>query len=178
MKYAFLFSFLIPLGIMTVLVSTVSNSLFSFTPEEESVLEKAQQSLDERNNLNTTVVLPSPTIAEGIEISGPVTYVVDGDTLDVNDIRIRLALVNTPEEGKPGFDSAKDFVEKLCLTKNGQVDIDDGQRQGSFGREIGVVYCVGINLNQALMDKSMAAIDTDFCEVSEFANETWAVSDC
>jgi len=28
---------------------------------------------------------------------GKVTEVVDGDTLDVNNVRIRLALVNTPE---------------------------------------------------------------------------------
>jgi endonuclease YncB( thermonuclease family) len=30
--------------------------------------------------------------------TGPVTKIVDGDTLDVNDMRIRLALVNTPEK--------------------------------------------------------------------------------
>jgi endonuclease YncB( thermonuclease family) len=88
---------------------------------------------------NSKPALPSETLSEGIEISGPVNYVVDGDTLEVNDIRIRLSLVNTPEVGELGFDSAKDFVENLCLDKNGQVDIDDGQRQGSFGREIGVV---------------------------------------
>ena len=29
----------------------------------------------------------------------PVAYIVDGDTLDVGSIRIRLALVNTPEVG-------------------------------------------------------------------------------
>lgn len=133
-----------------VLILPLVSSTYGQSSDLDTVMEEAQKSLDERNNLNTTVALSSPTIAEGIEISGPVTYIVDGDTLDVNDIRIRLALVNTPEDGQPGFDSAKDFVENLCLSKNGQVDIDDGQRQGSFGREIGVVYCDGINLNQAL----------------------------
>lgn len=161
-----------------VLILPLVSSTYGQSSDLDTALEKAQKSLDERNNLNTTLILPSPTMAEGIEISGPVTYIVDGDTLDVNDIRIRLALVNTPEEGQPGFDSAKDFVENLCLSKNGQVDIDDGQRQGSFGREIGVVYCDGINLNKALMNNSIATIDTDFCEVFEFANETWAIPDC
>jgi micrococcal nuclease len=129
--------------------------------------------------VNPSVTMPAPTISEGIEISGPVTHVVDGDTLDLSGtVRIRLALVNTPEEGQEGFDSAKKFVEDLCLFKNGEVDVDDGQRQGSFGRDIGVVYCERTNLNEALMNNSMATISTEFCDVSEFANEVWAESHC
>jgi micrococcal nuclease len=128
------------------------------------------------NKANPT--LPAPTLSEGIEISGPITHIVDGDTLDVNNIRIRLSLVNTPEVGEPGFDTAKKFVEKLCLDKNGEVDIDDGQRQGSFGREIGVVYCDGVNLNSELMSKGYASISTEFCDVSEFSAEPWTKSSC
>ena len=30
-----------------------------------------------------------------------VSKIVDGDTLDVNDAKIRLALTNTPERGQP-----------------------------------------------------------------------------
>ena len=118
--------------------------------EEKSEIKKSNTT-PKSNSEKSDLTLPSETFSEGIEISGPVTYVVDGDTLDINDIRIRLSLVNTPEVGEAGFDSAKEFVESLCLDKNGQVDIDDGQRQGSFGREIGVVYCDGINLNSELM---------------------------
>jgi DNA-binding beta-propeller fold protein YncE len=127
---------------------------------------------------DTTPTLPAPTLKEGIEIAGPINYVVDGDTLDVNDIRIRLALVNTPEVGEAGFDTAKNFVTSHCLNKKGEVDIDDGQRRGSFGREIGIVYCDGMNLNQALMSNNLAVIETQFCDVSEFASESWAKSSC
>jgi len=95
--------------------------------------------------------------------------VVDGDTLDINDIRIRLSLVDTPERSDPGFKEATQFVVKLCLGENAEVDMDDGQRRGSFGREIGVVYCDGKNLNEQL-------IDTHFCEKSEFSNDIWAKS--
>src|SRR3989442_5554511 len=35
-----------------------------------------------------------------------VTYIVDGDTLDVGSTRIRLALVNSPEAGQPGAPQA------------------------------------------------------------------------
>jgi micrococcal nuclease len=104
--------------------------------------------------------------------------VVDGDTLDINDIRIRLSLVDTPERGDPGFKEATQFVVKLCLGENAEVDMDDGQRRGSFGREIGVVYCDGKNLNEQLMDNNLGIIDTRFCEKSEFSNEKWAKPYC
>jgi micrococcal nuclease len=122
--------------------------------------------------------LPKPTLSDEIELAGKVNHVVDGDTLDINDIRIRLSLVDTPERGDPGFKEATQFVVKLCLGENAEVDMDDGQRRGSFGREIGVVYCDGKNLNEQLMDNNLGIIDTHFCEKSEFSNEKWAKPYC
>ena len=122
--------------------------------------------------------LPKPTITDEIELAGKVNHVVDGDTLDINDIRIRLSLVDTPERGDPGFKEATQFVVKLCLGENAEVDMDDGQRRGSFGREIGVVYCDGKNLNEQLMDNNLGIIDTRFCEKSEFSNDKWAKPYC
>ena len=122
--------------------------------------------------------LPKPTISDEIELAGKVNHVVDGDTLDINDIRIRLSLVDTPERGDPGFKEATQFVVKLCLGENAEVDMDDGQRRGSFGREIGVVYCDGKNLNEQLMENNLGIIDTRFCEKSEFSIEKWAKPYC
>jgi hypothetical protein len=31
----------------------------------------------------------------------------------------------------------------------------------------------GVNVNQALMNNSLATISTEFCDVSEFADEVW-----
>ena len=45
-----------------------------------------------------------------IEFEGIVNHIVDGDTLDINDHRIRLALVNTPERGQEGYMKAKKLV--------------------------------------------------------------------
>jgi hypothetical protein len=70
--------------------------------------------------------LPKPTLSDEIELAGKVNHVVDGDTLDINDIRIRLSLVDTPEKGDPGFKEATQFVVKLCLGENAEVDMDDG----------------------------------------------------
>jgi endonuclease YncB( thermonuclease family) len=46
-------------------------------------------------------------------ITGRATYIVDGDTLDVGEIRIRLWGINTPERGKAGYADAKEFLKNL-----------------------------------------------------------------
>ena len=73
---------------------------------------------------------------------GTVTQIVDGDTIDINNVRVRLALVNTPERGESGYTEAIDFVESACgVGTKALVDEDDGQKEGSFDRLIGLVYC-------------------------------------
>jgi micrococcal nuclease len=114
-----------------------------------------------------------------IEFEGTVNHIVDGDTLDINDNRIRLSLVNTPERGQEGYMKAKKLVQNLCLNKKGEVDIDNGQRRGDrYGRDIGVVYCDGININKALVENNLAIIYSRYCDISEFSNEEWAKPYC
>jgi endonuclease YncB( thermonuclease family) len=43
-----------------------------------------------------------------------VTEVVDGETLDVNNVRIKLALIDAPEKNETGYSEARHFVESLC----------------------------------------------------------------
>ena len=103
-----------------------------------------------------------------------VTYIVDGDTLDVGSTRIRLALVNTPEVGQPGYAEGKQFTAGTCpVGSHALVDEDDGQTGGSYGRMVAVVYCGGINLNAALLTSGYAVLVPRYCTVSEFAIETW-----
>ena len=137
--------------------------------------EKQDEEEEEKNG----PTLPKPALSDEIELAGKVNYVVDGDTLDINDIRIRLSLVDTPERGQDGYQEAKNFVTNVCLNKKGEVDIDDGQRRGDrYGREVGVVYRDGINLNKALMENNLARIYTEYCDISEFKNEKWAKPYC
>ena len=103
-----------------------------------------------------------------------VTYVVDGDTLDVGSTRIRLALVNSPEVGEPGYTEAKQFTAQTCpVGTQALVDEDDGQTGGSYGRMVAVVYCGGVNLNAALLNSGNAVPVEYYCSVSEFASESW-----
>jgi endonuclease YncB( thermonuclease family) len=109
---------------------------------------------------------------------GIVTSVVDGDTLDVDGIPIRLSLVQTPEIGDIGYLEARNFVQSVCgVGTEALVDEDDGQTGGSFGRLIGVIYCGGnaISLNELLLQRGYAVIDQTFCFTSEFSTTLWAL---
>jgi endonuclease YncB( thermonuclease family) len=110
---------------------------------------------------------------------GTVTEIVDGDTIDVNNVRIRLSMVNTPERGEIGYNEATDFTESICpVGGNALVDEDDGQKEGSFDRLIGLVYCNGntASINQLLLEEGKAVVYEDFCDVSEFANDEWVTN--
>src|SRR5256884_4893169 len=75
-----------------------------------------------------------------------VTYIIDGDTLDVGSTRIRLTLVNSPEVGQPGYAEAKEFTNRTCpVGTQALVDEDDGQIGGGYRRVGGRVSCPGAN---------------------------------
>jgi endonuclease YncB( thermonuclease family) len=108
---------------------------------------------------------------------GTVTEIVDRDTIDINNMRVRLALVNTPERGENGYTEAIDFVESACgVGTKALVDEDDGQKEGSFDRLIGLVYCGDDDiynkksLNELLLEGAYAVIYQDFCNISEFSS--------
>lgn len=108
---------------------------------------------------------------------GTVTKVIDGDTLDINNVRIRLALVNTPETYQDGYLQAKQYVESNCgVGTRAMVDEDDGQKAGSYGRMIGLVFCDRLDpsLNKAILTSGNAKVLAQFCSVSEFSDKDWA----
>jgi endonuclease YncB( thermonuclease family) len=131
-------------------------------------------------------------------LTGIVTRIVDGDTLDVHINRIitgvRFALVNTPERGEAGYKEAKDFLEDRCpVGSTVLVDSDNGQNL-SFDRIVGVVYCYDatddantdnrddndrmINLSDALLDHDLAKPVTKYCDTSEFSHREWIKDQC
>ena len=107
--------------------------------------------------------------------TGTVDKVIDGDTIVVNGIHVRLALTSTPElDGTYGIE-AKEFTQSICpVGSTALVDEDDGQIGGSYGRTIAKVYCNKTLLNSILLEKGLATIDTTFCDGSEFYAENWA----
>src|SRR5256712_11682295 len=128
------------------------------------------------NSLATSPPSSNPPQCKGTAacFTDTVTYIVDGDTLDVGSTRIRLALVNSPEVGEPGYAEAKQFTAQTCpVGSQALVDEDAGQTGGSYGRMIAVVYCGGVNLNAALLSSGNAVLVEYDCSVSEFADEPW-----
>ena len=107
--------------------------------------------------------------------TGTVDEVIDGDTIVVDSIHVRLALTSTPELDQTYGIEAKEFTEGICPVGSiALVDEDDGQIGGSYGRTIAKVYCDKTLLNSILLDKGLATLDTTFCDVSEFYAENWA----
>lgn len=107
--------------------------------------------------------------------SGKIAEVIDGDTVVVDNVHVRLALTSTPELDETYGIEAKEFTESVCpIGSDVLVDQDDGQIEGSYGRMVGLVKCGNTVLNSALLEKELGTIDTGFCLVSEFAVTEWA----
>lgn len=112
-------------------------------------------------------------------ISGTVNRIIDGDTIIVDDITIRFALASAPELSEPGGIEAKKFIENTCpVGSSVLLDVDDGQKNGSYGRTLAKIYCGEESLNEALVANGFGYIDTRFCSQSEFAKEDWAKDSC
>ncbi len=102
-------------------------------------------------------------------------------TLDVDGVRIRLALVDTPEREEPGYAEATAFTRHNCpVGSTAMYDADDGQTGGSYGRVIGKVWCFGhpvetpdTSLNAMLIHAGHAEILSRFCSASEFSSDDW-----
>ena len=108
-------------------------------------------------------------------ITGTVTQVIDGDTIKVDGQSIRFALASAPELNEFNGPESRNFIEEICpVGSTAIVDEDDGQTQGSYGRIIGVIYCNGVNLNEALVDSGLGYLTSGFCDSSEFASDSWA----
>lgn len=98
-----------------------------------------------------------------------VVKIVDGDTLDADvDLgfhmrtrqRFRLARVDTPERGQPGFTEATDKVKELCPVGS-EITIKS-EKAGGFGRWLAeVTMQVGdleINLGDQLLLEGYAKL--------------------
>ena len=85
-------------------------------------------------------------------------------------------MANTPERGEAGYNEATDFTESICpVGSNALVDEDAGQKEGSYDRLIGIVYCNddAKSVNQLLLENGKAVVYEEFCDVTEFAKDKW-----
>jgi micrococcal nuclease len=122
----------------------------------------------------------SDTTSENIEpafmdYDDQITRVIDGDTLLIDQTKIRLSLVNSPERGEMGYEEARDFASTVCpVGANAEYVEDSWQPVDKYGRSVGLVYCNDMLLNELLLTNGHAEISTYFCDKSEFGSEDWA----
>jgi len=103
----------------------------------------------------------------------------DADSFLTQAYEIRLSLIDTPEINREEGKEALKFVRKICPEGSlVLVDQDDLQKFDKYGRLIAKVYCRGKILNEELVENGYAKILKQFCNQSEFANESWVKDFC
>ncbi len=98
-----------------------------------------------------------------------VTYVVDGDTLDIDTgERVRLICIDTPERGEYYYSEAKDYLKSLTLNKEVKLEKDISETD-RYGRLLRYIYLEdGSFVNELLVENGYAKAypyspDTTLC---------------
>ena len=113
-----------------------------------------------------------------IDATGTVYKVIDGDTFDASPVgRVRLADIDAPEVGHPGYQEAKDFLNSWVFNETVYLDVDDVYGTDPYDRLVCVVY-VRYNATH-LMNVNKALLDAGLADISDFPNEfnpaTWTL---
>jgi micrococcal nuclease len=93
-------------------------------------------------------------------LDGPynVTYVIDGDTLDIGTgERIRLSGINTPESGECFYQEAKNALHNLTYGKQVHLEQDIDTR-GKYGRKLAYIYMGKKMVNEQLVSQGLAKV--------------------
>ena len=159
----------VPVVIIMILIGGGGHTSLDFEREIEKVI------IEEPKQTELIQSLLQDCSGTARCITGTVTKIVDGDTIHVDGESVRFALASAPELSGYGGVESRNFIQTICpIGSNVIVDEDDGQTGESFGRMIGVIYCNGMNLNAELLDADLGYLADQFCDSSEFANDSWA----
>ena len=111
-----------------------------------------------------------------IEKNSVCTYIVDGDTFDISEgHRIRLADIDTPEQGYTGYYESSEYLSHLIFGKDVYLDIDDLYVYDTTGtRLVCVVYVEYdstryLNVNKALLEENLAVVYDHSNEFNPYA---------
>ena len=105
------------------------------------------------NKLLTTLFFLLSLAVQADTLEGKVVKIADGDTLTIltlssQQIKVRLAGIDTPERKQPFGNRAKQALAKLAFQKQALIDVETKDRHG---RTVGVVFVDGHNVNYELV---------------------------
>lgn len=105
------------------------------------------------------LLLQSYTVAQAAqEIAGRVVAIADGDTLTVltntrQQVRIRLAEIDTPEAAQPYGSRARQELSELAFGREVHITVQDTDR---YGRTVGRVRADGQDVNAEMLRRGAA----------------------
>lgn len=96
--------------------------------------------------------------AQATTLTGKVVSIADGDTLTIltdsrEQVKIRLAGIDTPEKAQPFGTKAKQALAALTFNKQVRVDVETKDK---YGRTVGTVFVNGQNVNSEMVQQGMA----------------------
>ncbi|MBI5065516.1 thermonuclease family protein [Candidatus Woesearchaeota archaeon] len=87
-----------------------------------------------------------------------VTRVIDGDTLVLESgEKVRLVCINTPEKDQPGYEEAKQFLNKLTLNKEVRLEKDITNKD-KYGRLLRYIYVGDTFVNREIVQQGYGKI--------------------
>ena len=110
------------------------------------------------NKLLLPLLLLFTLSAHAETLEGKVIMIADGDTLTIltsssQQIKVRLAGIDTPERKQPFGNRAKQTLANLAFQKQAFVEVETKDR---YGRTVGVVFVDGQNVNAELVRLGIA----------------------
>ena len=98
-------------------------------------------------------LVPGPTGAEEKVLSGKVTFVRNGDTIEVEGVAVRLNGISAPEHRQPFGLDATAFMGWLVMEKEVSCELN-GER--SRDRLIGICYLDGVDIGETIIREGLA----------------------
>lgn len=98
-------------------------------------------------------LLTEPTLADTTILTGNVTKVRDGDTIEVDAIPIRLNGVSAPEMNEPLGSQSKAFMVDLVLNKPVRCGLNGDRTHYRF---VGIFYLDGQDIGEAVIEAGLA----------------------
>lgn len=99
------------------------------------------------------LIIPFSALAEPTNLTGVVTHIRDGDTIEVEDIPIRLNGISAPELHEPVGKRAKTFISNLVSGKSVRCELN-GER--THDRLVGVCYLGGADIGASVIAAGLA----------------------